>query len=349
MTAGPSPSLSDVEPTALDVDVVVPRHEVQPSRRARSRQAARSTERPNLADVPTVSQLPHEPFLEPPPPGAGFRWRLGLRPLDLDDWFDDGPDAAGWIAEKEAILAAHHATAFAVLDGIEPEAREIAAAVRAHRRASGVTAELRDDVHPLEAASRLVAEDLVLMVERDGRLVFGGGSVCFPNRWDLRSKLGRSLREVHAPVPLLDEQLGEPVDRFLARLTPERGYWRLGWGIIDAPDGYAPVDGTVPGRSTPAEPGDLYVRVERETLRRFPAPTASCSRSARTSRRSRASRGVRRPPRRSPRRSTGCRSRYASTRTSPRSATGSWNSCGCPAHRTQKLIYFDSSLLNVNT
>ena len=38
------------------------------------------------------------------------------------------------------------------------------------------------------------------MVERDGRLVFGAGSVCFPNRWDLRSKLGLTLADVHAPV-----------------------------------------------------------------------------------------------------------------------------------------------------
>lgn len=220
--------------------------------------------------MPTVSELPHEPFLDPLPVDAGFRWRLGLRPLDPADWFDDGPDAAGWIAEKETILAEHHETAFAVLDDIDQEALEVADAVVGHLRSSGSTAELRDDVHPLEGASRLVAEDLVLMVERDGRLVFGGGSVCFPNRWDLRSKLGLTLREVHAPVPLLDEQLGDPVDRFLARLTPERSYWRLGWGIIDVPEGYTPADGTGSRRAEAPEPCDLYVRVERETLRRFP-------------------------------------------------------------------------------
>ena len=107
-------------------------------------------------------------------------------------------------------------------------------------------------------------------IEREGRLVFGGGSVCFPNRWDLRSKLGLTLREVHAPVPRLNEQLGEPVERILARLTPERSYWRLGWGIIDVAEGYTPTDGTGPSRPALPSTDTLHVRVERETLRRFP-------------------------------------------------------------------------------
>jgi hypothetical protein len=75
---------------------------------------------------------------------------------------------------------------------------------------------------------------------------------------------------VHAPVPLLDDQLGDPVDRFLARLEPTRSYWRLGWGIIDVPDGYTPVDGTGPPRAADPRPDGLFLRVERETLRRFP-------------------------------------------------------------------------------
>jgi hypothetical protein len=219
--------------------------------------------------VATVGQLPYQPYLEAGK-GAGFRWRLGLRPLDPADWFDDGPDAAGWIAEKEVILAEHHDTAFAVLDGIEDEAVEVAETVVAHLRAVGAAVELRDDVHPLEAASRLVAEDLVLMVERDGRLVVGGGSVCFPNRWDLRSKLGLTLREVHEPVPSLNDQLADPIDGVLARLSPERSYWRLGWGLIDVPDHYTPTDGTGPDRPLDPTPDDVHVRVERETLRRFP-------------------------------------------------------------------------------
>ena len=101
-------------------------------------------------------------------------------------------------------------------------------------------------------------------------LVFGAGSVCFPNRWDLRSKLGLPFRAVHQPVSLLNDQLGETIDRFFDRLTPERSFWRLGWGVLDSVDLYQPLDGTAAPRPATPTPADLVVRVERETLRRLP-------------------------------------------------------------------------------
>lgn len=208
---------------------------------------------------------------------GGFRWRLGARPLDLHDWIELGPDADGpdgWIAQKSAIMATHPTTAFAVLDDVEPECIEVSDALVDHLRRRwpdryGRIA-LEPDLHPLDAVARLVPEDLIVMVERDGELVFGGGSVCYPNRWDLPSKVGTSMSSVHAPVARLNEQLADAIGGFFDRLRPERSYWRLGWGILDTADGYTPADRT--GRPRPIHPtlDDLHVRVERETLRRFP-------------------------------------------------------------------------------
>jgi len=225
----------------------------------------------------TAAPLPYLPFME----GAGeFRWRLGVRPLDPARWIELGHDADEAIAEKQRLCAEHHDTVFAALSGIDEEAAEVAGALVEHLRrrwpARYGAVELDPGLHPLDAAARLVPEDLVLMVERPvgdrsgegSTLVFGGGSVCFPNRWDLRAKLGRTLTEVHAPVPQLNAQLEHPITRFLEHLRPDRGYWRLGWGIIDVADRYTP-----PGRARPASvaPLERYVRVERETLRRFPS------------------------------------------------------------------------------
>jgi hypothetical protein len=217
------------------------------------------------------------PFMNGPAPtdASAFRWRLGVRPLDLDDWIELGPDADGAIAAKSILNAEHPDTVFAVLDDVEPESTEVANALVEHLRRRwpdryGV-AELDGTLHPLDAAARLVPEDLVLLIERDGRLVFGGGSVCFPNRWDLRSKLGLSMAGVHAPVAQLNEQLEAPIDSFFERLTPERSFWRLGWGILDTPDWYTPLDGTAAPRPADPAPDQLFLRVERETLRRFPA------------------------------------------------------------------------------
>ncbi len=224
----------------------------------------------------TVAEVPYLPFVDGPAPAgaAAFRWRLGVRPLDLRHWIEFGPDAAAALAAKPRLMATHADTVLAVLDDrVADEAQEVADALVEHLRQhgpDGPDTKLDADLHPLDAAARLVPEDLVLMVERRGRLVVGGGSVCFPNRWDLRSKIGRSMAEVHAPVDLLNEQLEAPVDAFLQRLTPERSFWRLGWGVLDTPDWYTPIDGTAAPRPVAPAPGELFLRVERETLRRFP-------------------------------------------------------------------------------
>ena len=229
-----------------------------------------------MGHVPIVDSLPYAPWSERGSVVDGeFRWRLGVRPLELAHWIEFGADAdgpRGWLAEKQRVLDEHHSTAFAAIDGIEPAATEVATAIVDHLAewAPDRRRDLDPSMHPLEAASRLVPEDLVLMVERDGQLVFGGGSVCFPNRWDLRSKLGQTMSAVHAPVSGLNAQLETNIDQFLERLRPDRPFWRLGWGIIDVAEGYTPSDGTGPDRPVDPQPREMFVRVERETLRRFP-------------------------------------------------------------------------------
>ncbi len=225
----------------------------------------------------TVATPPYLPFMDGRVPSdqASFRWRLGVRPLNLHDWIELGTDADAAIAAKPRLMAEHPDTVFALLDDIDAESTEVATALVEHLRARWpdryADATLDTNLHPLDAVARLVPEDLVLLVERDGRLVFGGGSVCFPNRWDLRSKLGLSMAGVHATVAKLNEQLEAPIDGFFDRLTPQRSFWRLGWGILDTPDWYTPVDGTAAPRPPEPAPFDLFLRVERETLRRFAA------------------------------------------------------------------------------
>lgn len=210
-----------------------------------------------------------------------FRWRLGLRPLDLNDWLrlDDGA-LTEW-SHKQQALEQHRDTVLAYLPDVEAEATEILDAVvehlgRRHPHHVARCGPLDPNLHPLEAAGRLTSEDLVMMVERDGCLVVGGGLVAAPNRWDLRSKLGRTLGEVHEPVAQLNAQLAGPIDGFFARLRPERSWWRLGWGLLATDQWYLPLDGTAaptpefPRVDAPDAAERLYLRVERETLRRFP-------------------------------------------------------------------------------
>ena len=237
-----------------------------------------------------------EPDYQPYHDGP-FRWRLGLRALDLADWIQIGPAYEHDLAIKRDVIGRHPSTVLSFVPGIEREAAEVLRTLAHHlagrwpawfvvddeiitNHRTGETFQLGTASepaalhHPLDIAGRLVQEDLVLLVERSQGLVVGGGSVCFPNRWDLASKLGRRLVEVHAPVSRLNEQLGGSVETFFQRLGPERGFWRLGWSVLDTGELYQPTDGTAP----PVDPlpdvelaGErLFLRVERETFRRFP-------------------------------------------------------------------------------
>lgn len=239
--------------------------------------------------VNSLASMSAEPEYRPFMPGP-FRWRLGLRPLDLADWIQIGADYDREMAEKDAVLAAYPSTVFQVLPVAAEASVELLnllidhlvaidpARFRVDHRRETVTAggrvfRLDGALHPLDVAGRLVQEDIALLVPRQqtgSGLMFGGGSICFPNRWDLGSKLGLTMAEVHRPVAQLNEQLEEPIDRFFHRLTPERSFWRLGWTVLDTPALYQPVDGTAsPGPAAPS-PQHLHLRVERETLRRLP-------------------------------------------------------------------------------
>jgi hypothetical protein len=91
--------------------------------------------------------------------------------------------------------------------------------------------------------------------------------VCFPNRWDVRGKLGLPVEAIHGPVPGYDRDLARPVDTLLGRLRPERGLARSNWALLPDPSLHQPE-----GRDPPAgfDPAGLWFRLERQTLRRLP-------------------------------------------------------------------------------
>jgi hypothetical protein len=223
--------------------------------------------------------------------GGEFRWRLGMRPLDLADWIQIGDDYDAQLATKAAARMHHPDTVFVAVAEALPACAEVLELLLDHLTErwpdefvrtvddvvnvrTGERLPLDGSVHPLDVAGRLIQEDLIVMIPSgdEHELIFGAGSVCLPNRWNLQSKLGRTMAEVHAPVSQLNEQLGRPIGQFFDRLQPDRSFWRLGWGVIDSPDLFQPLDSPARADLPPAVPtsDDLHVRVERETLRRLP-------------------------------------------------------------------------------
>lgn len=123
------------------------------------------------------------------------------------------------------------------------------------------------ELHPLEAASLMVQDDLCLMHRRDGRWHLDASIVSFPTHWYLPDKVGRPVGQVHAPVNEYEDRIADKVTRLFDRLT-ERPVWRRNWGLTDTTTLYQPDRrGAHPEIRAIRVTTDLFIRSERQTLR----------------------------------------------------------------------------------
>jgi hypothetical protein len=198
--------------------------------------------------------------LEPGPPWLS----MGTRHLDLAGWLLPDEDRERDLVRKAVLLEERHAEVFAALDtpAVGVASLEVLELVLAATGQETVSS----DLHPLDAAGRLVQEDLCVLVRRDGAAHLDAASLCFPSYWRLADKLGRPMATVHGPVAHYADELAAKVDAFLGRLRPERPVWRRNWSIHDDPTYFLP-DPTPPREVEP--PDGLWLRSERQTLRRL--------------------------------------------------------------------------------
>ncbi|MGK2947867.1 MAG: heme-dependent oxidative N-demethylase subunit alpha family protein, partial [Acidimicrobiales bacterium] len=129
---------------------------------------------------------------------AGPPWvAMGTRGIAEGDWLAPDHDRERDLAHKAELLRLRHDDVFAAL----PTPAVDAASLETLRLVEAATGSTGDPAgHPLDAAGRLVQEDLCLLVLRDGAPHLDAASLCFPSYWRLADKLGRPLAEVHGPV-----------------------------------------------------------------------------------------------------------------------------------------------------
>ena len=127
---------------------------------------------------------------------------------------------------------------------------------------------------PLLAAARQVADDLCLMEHRDGAWRLTALSLCAGSFFTASQVIGRSLSELHDPVTGFEDRLLARVTRVFHGLREGLVLERRNWSVVSSPELHAP--DPAPMRAAipdidPARAADrLFVRCERQTLRRLP-------------------------------------------------------------------------------
>ena len=200
--------------------------------------------------------------------GENFRHRLGTFPVDIANWLPSDAETELTINLKKKLLSTRRDEVV----GLQPGGDEVAQEA-AHLVSQWAGVELATiGIDALVEASLLVADDLAVLQpvkSQDGseKLLLNAAVVCCPSRWMLAEKMGHDMFTVHAPVAKYAEHVGAAVDTYFQRLTVEKPVWRSNWIIQDHPALFQP---QVPSASLVKTPDELWIRMERQTLRRLP-------------------------------------------------------------------------------
>lgn len=210
--------------------------------------------------------------------GKPDRMHVGARVLDLTKWIEINSEYDVDLAQKRNLLSGKHDEVFVSLPLGDGGSREVLELLGEHlprifpeRWAGKVTVD--KNLHPLEAASLLVQEDLCVMSQVGRDWILSAASLCFPSRWDVRDKIGRNLLGIHGPVPHYEETIGTATQNIFDKLTVERPVWRVNWTVMDSGELHQPTAVRSPDAMEINSSNialELYFRRERQTLRKLP-------------------------------------------------------------------------------
>ena len=215
----------------------------------------------------------------------GGRWLGGPDPLGISGLY------ARQMDEKNRLLDSRLQEVFALQEQAESAAIEAARLVQemaynpdrenppTDPSTSGAFAAPSDQ---FLSACRLIPEDILLVVpennttqnQTEWRLY--GGVLTFPSHWYLQEKIGKTLTELHQPVPEYPEKLARHVDQFFTHMQPAHLSWRQNWSVqtddrLFAPDREAFCADKLEPETAPQ---NIFMRVETQHFYKLPTSGA---------------------------------------------------------------------------
>lgn len=221
-------------------------------------------------------------------------FEIGVAPKERDaHWLRPFERMGAYLAKKSTLLEAEFDLVFADIGGTDDAQKQVFDLVSEHllttfpdtyQKAGNNIRVLADggqcDVQinaaepPLLTASKLVADDLVIMSKTADGWQLSCGCVCFPSAWNMRDKIGKIMAEVHAPVPGFTEgtRKAKIIERMFDGLQIGATVDRHNWSLHSVDDLHlpAPEDGDFADMEDLAR---LFLRGEVQTLTKLPGGT----------------------------------------------------------------------------
>lgn len=220
--------------------------------------------------------------------GSSKPFTIGLTQLDPDRWIEPDDQLQHYLDQKAQLLAQSRDAVFVTENGTQQAQSEVLQTLCEYlparypdiycRNGDAMTVGGRrvalsgDDA--LVIAGSLIQDDLAIMQRGDRGWRLGAAYIAFPSSWSLAEKFGRTMDEIHAPVPGFEHgtRNAELIARMFDNLPPGRFVERFNWAVN--------VDGSLhlpksKSESHSATAIDLteesaFIRIERQTLRKLP-------------------------------------------------------------------------------
>ncbi|KZM22277.1 oxidoreductase [Ascochyta rabiei] len=261
-----------------------------------------------LGDFPDYAAFSGVPLPKPyhefnikkalPRPYRPFRWpyhqTMSLAKMESDWWLELENTYEQRIKQRSRLLAKHGDAVLQTLPGSELACKELMEMILQFLCARyphyfslnisktvllntilNTETDLKQ-TPPLHVILQNVPEDFAVMLrdETTGCYKFRAGVICSALGWDVGTKIGLQLHEIHAPVPDYKEKLQFSMDRYFAKKPTDKPIQRGSWGLeVDQPLFMPPGDshGDYRGYQMPdLELSRCHLRVDWQTLRRLP-------------------------------------------------------------------------------